>query len=248
MIRPHWAIERFLGVGFEKELAAICKRLRAFSKRIIDERRIDPSLAERSDLLSLFMRSLKSDDDDFLHDIVMSFFIAGRDTTACTLTFVFYLLSQHQDWEEKLIAEIDSTFGGRAPTYDELVTLPLLDGVVKETLRLFPPVPTDPKYCVAKDTLPSGAVVPANSIVVFEPYRMGRHASLWERPLEFDPARWSGKPVGAPKNAEAFKFPVFQAGPRFCLGMNMAMLEVKLVVVSMLQRFRVRVRKGADMT
>merc|ERR1712151_374515 len=102
-------------------------------------------------------------------------------------------------------------------------------------LRLYPPVPADPKVAAVDDTLPDGTFVPKGSEIAYLPYSMGRLEELWGPDAEaFRPERWIPFIQPSP-----FKFPVFQAGPRICLGMNMAILEVKITTVLILQHFKV---------
>lgn len=127
---------------------------------------------------------------------------------------------------------------GTLPTYDMVkggTVLPYLDGVIKEALRLFPPVPVDPKYAVEACELPSGYHIPPRCIVFYEPYVMGRMKDMYPDPLKMDPLRWTGQPEPSP-----YSFPVFQAGKRICLGMNMAMMEVKILTIMVLQAFTLK--------
>ena len=258
-VDPLWPFKkiatRFLGVsiGREAKLKQSCDIMRAFSRRFVDERKNDPDLESRKDILSLFMCKTNPDtgekfDFEFLHDIIMSFFIAGRDTTACTLTFAMKLLAEHPDCQTKLYEEVVSEFGTNGePDFDTLCNeLPYLDAVIKETLRLYPPVPSDVKECVEDDVLPgSGYAIPGKTEVVFEPYAMGRSEALWGKDAEsFNPDRWLGTKVGPPE--DMFTFPVFQAGPRYCLGMRMALLEAKCLVAMVAQKFEVVLEPGQN--
>lgn len=180
-------------------------------------------IKDRMDILSYFLERTDENGqpftDQYLQDIVMNFIIAGRDTTAVTLSWTFYCLSTHPEVRKRLLEEIDSTLRGQKPTYDDIDTqLPYLHAVVKEVLRLYPPVPKDPKMALEDDTLPDGTFVPAGTAVVYTPYVMGRLEEMYENPLQFNPDRWLDA-----ENAKKtlFEYPVFQAGPRTCLGMSM---------------------------
>jgi len=233
----------------EQELRQCVKTMDIFTSKVIAERRVQGP-QDKTDLLSLFMTYRPQSEDSaeekamlpevfsdkFLKDVVMSFFIAGRDTTASTLTFTFWLLSQNPTIQLELLREIDEVCpDGSIPTYDMVkgsTALPYLDGVIKETLRLFPPVPVDPKFAVEGCTLPSGHYGPPRCILFYQPYVMGRSADMYPNPLVMDPLRWVGQPEPSP-----YRFPVFQAGKRICLGMSMAMMEVKLLTIMVLQAF-----------
>lgn len=100
----------------------------------------------------------------------MSFFIAGRDTTACTLSFTFLLLAQHPEMQSKLQKEVASKLGGKKSyaTVEEVSDMPYLNGVIMESLRLFPPVPLDGKQAAEDDVLPNGAKIFAGTKIVYE--------------------------------------------------------------------------------
>ena len=90
-------------------------------------------------------------------------------------------------------------------TFEKITKMRYLDGVVREALRLFPPVPLDPKWCVNADTLPSGYQIPHGTLVTYLVYVMGRDPSLWPEPMKVQPERWFN-----PSMPSAYKFPVFQ--------------------------------------
>jgi fatty acid omega-hydroxylase len=227
-------------VPSERKLHGHLAVLDKFALDVISERRLGGGPTQSNqDLLSLFMlagadteKGSKGFSDIFLRDIIMSFIIAGRDTTAVTLSWAVFMLLQEPDVLEKLLAEIDITLNGDEPTYDNLKSMAYLDGVVNEALRLHPPVPIDPKEAFEDDVLPDGSFVPSGCTVAYDPYAMGRDASIWPEPLKVDPTRWVGHRKPSP-----YEFPVFQAGPRICLGMNMAYFEVKVLLVMLLQKF-----------
>ena len=112
-------------------------------------------------------------------------------------------------------------------------------GVVYETLRLWPPVPLDIKECQEDDVLPDGSCIPRHAKLVFLPYAMGRDPAAYPEPLVFRPERWI--PFSAPS---PYEFPVFQAGPRICLGMDMAMFEIKLLTSMLVRSFSFQLAAG----
>jgi len=214
------------------------KSLRALdteSFRLIEACRADPKLAERADLLALFVQS--EDEQKLttkgLRDTVLNFIIAGRDTTACLLSWMFYILATHPDLQRRITEEVDQTQpGGAEPTFDSLKPekVPLLHALLYETLRLYPPVPFDGKECYAADVLPDGTHVPVGTAMIFLPYAMGRDPDVWPDPEVVRLERWI--PFSAPAQHE---FPVFQAGPRYCLGAEMAVFEAKVAAAIILQ-------------
>ena len=197
-----------------------------------------------ADLLGMFLHAKDNDgnplrvSDQYLRDVILNMIIAGRDTTACTLTWMFFELTQNLDVQRKLGEEIDGLFrrlgpDGR-PTFDDVhhASMPYLNGVLYETLRLHPPVPEDVKFSQHDDVFPCGTKVPGKTRMVFSPYFIGRDPRLWPDPLRFDPNRWI--PFEEP---DEFAFPVFQAGPRKCLGQRMAIFEAKLLAAIVLRHF-----------
>ena len=188
------------------------------------------------------------DDSSIAADAALNLLSAGRDTTAQSLTWTFYLLMRHPSSNLRLHQEILEAFpldvsGHSTRKIDsaELQTakLPYTTAVFYEALRLYPPVPFEIKQCEIDITLPDGTFLPADSIVVWCIWAMNRSAEIWGRQgpeLEtFEPNRWlqHGKFVGK----SAFDFPVFNGGPRSCLGKRMAEIMALYVMVSIVQEF-----------
>jgi cytochrome P450 len=121
-------------------------------------------------------------------------------------------------------------------TYEELKQMHYLHAAVTESLRLYPPVPVDGKMALEDDVLPDGTHIPKRTGVAYHPYAMGRMENLWGADcLEFKPERWLKDGVFVPESP--YKFAVFQAGPRVCLGKDFAMLQMKLVAAGLLTQF-----------
>mmetsp|Transcript_96627 Transcript_96627/g.288507 ORF Transcript_96627/g.288507 Transcript_96627/m.288507 type:complete len:548 (-) Transcript_96627:171-1814(-) len=227
-----------------REFHTACRTLDSESRRLIRACRADPGLSDRTDLLALFV---KCEDQEgfssaFLKDVVLNFIIAGRDTTACLLTWMFFILATHPEIQRELCEEVASRCPREcAPTFKQLGAseMPYLNGVLYETLRLYPPVPSDLKVATRDDVLPDGTRVPAGCDVIFLPFAMGRDGSRYAEPLKVDPHRWI--PFSEPAPHE---FPVFQAGPRICLGKDMAIFEAKLVACAVLQQYTFEMAEG----
>ena len=147
---------------------------------------------------------------------------------------MFYILATNTKVQEELCQEIDTVLEGAMPNHDNMhhTVTPYLNGVVYEALRLYPPVPINTKTNLKDETLPDGTVLPANSQLLYCPYVMGRDATRYPDPTKVDPNRWI--PF---KQPSLFEFPVFQAGPRVCLGMNMALFEMKVAAVMLLRQY-----------
>jgi len=177
--------------------------------------------------------------DKFLRDIVLNFLIAGRDTTSETLTWCSYFLAKNPRVEAKLVQEIVETHGyDKIPDYDSVKHMPYLTAVIKETLRIYGPVPFDPKAAVEDDVLPNGYKIPKGSSVTWTGWAMGRLKHVWDEPDEFRPERFLGdSSANGGKEIDPYHWIPFQAGPRVCLGMSMAYLEVKVMLVRLLQKY-----------
>ena len=130
------------------------------------------------------------------------------------------------------------------PIYEEVKDMIYTHASLCESMRLYPPVPTDSKLAVADDVLPDGTVVKKGSRITYHPYAMGRLEMLWGGDwAEFKPERWLERDEASEKwnfvGRDAYTYPVFQAGPRICLGKEMAFLQMKRVVAGVLSKFKV---------
>jgi cytochrome P450 len=192
----------------------------------------------REDALTRFMEFGESDDVK-LRDAVLNLILAGRDTTAQTLSWLSYLLACNQSVQDKLAAEVSAL---AEVTVDSLKSLTYAHACMDETLRLYPPVAIDIKQSIHEDTLPSGVRMPPDTCFVWSAYCMGRSELMWKDPTKFIPERWLGPENTAIVNGGA-PFP-FQIGPRVCLGMNFAYLEVKALMVQILPKFKFVVAKA----
>ncbi|CAE7892694.1 CYP704C1 [Symbiodinium sp. KB8] len=183
---------------------------------------------------------------DFVKQMVLHLIIAGRDTTACLLSWTFYELTRNQDVQSRLHEEIMQKLPpGSKPDMKSLSAseMPYLNGVIYEALRLWPPVPFDVKMAFEDDVLPGGWKVPAYTQVGYCPYNMGRDPQRYPEPEAFRPERWIPFTTPSP-----YEFPVFQAGPRVCLGMDMALFEAKTATVELLRHCRFEMAQGQTVT
>ena len=198
---------------------------------------------DEEDLLALYMRD-PAHTDRYLRDAILNFMLAGRDTTGTTLTWALYSVATHPAVERKLLDELSqhgvTAESGEGLDYARMSSkqLTYLRAVIDETLRMYPPVPYDPKTAVCDDTLPSGARIRAGTTVVWSAYITGRTPQFFEDPEAFDPDRWGPERVGRiPGIFCPFDFP-FQWGPRLCLGRDLARLEITTLLSLVLPRFQ----------
>ncbi|MCO5608313.1 hypothetical protein L7F22_062519 [Adiantum nelumboides] len=229
---------------------------------------------DRRDLLARFMRlsndregvpvdlPIKDEQKDLrisdalLKDILLSFILAGRETVASGITFAMWLLSIHPKVEREVLKEINGILkerksnhvseGSKVATfsYDEVHKMHYLQAVLSESMRLYPPVPSDCKYAAQDDVFPDGTQVLKGYQVSYNVFAMGRAARVWGKDcLKFKPERWLDE-NGLFVPVSPFKYPVFQAGPRVCLGKDFAFIQMKLVVASLIRNFEFVVQPG----
>ncbi|MEU5696176.1 cytochrome P450 [Actinosynnema sp. NPDC020468] len=160
-------------------------------------------------------------------------FLAGHETTGCALAWTLHALANHEPVREKVAAELAEVLDGRVPTAEDVADLPYLRQVVDESLRLYPPIWLFPRDAVADDVI-GGCPVPAGSTVLVPPYAAHRDPAVWDRPEEFDPERFGPGRKAPDRHA----YLPFGGGARKCVGMDLALLELHLVVAMVAQRFR----------
>ncbi|MBA0564969.1 hypothetical protein Golob_009871, partial [Gossypium lobatum] len=237
-----WKLKRLLNLGTEKQLKQAIKLVNELAQKMINQRR-EKGFSDRNDLLSRFMGTIN--DDKYLRDIVVSFLLAGRDTVASGLTSFFWLLSQHPEVESAIREELERVVRSsdgrqKIASYDQMRDMHYLHAALCESLRLFPPIQFDSKFALEDDILPDCTFVRRGTRVTYHPYAMGRMERVWGPDcLEYKPGRWLKDGRYVPENP--FKYPVFQAGQRVCLGKEMALVEMKCVVLAIISRFNVRV-------
>ncbi|XP_073277023.1 cytochrome P450 94C1-like [Primulina huaijiensis] len=235
-----WKIKRLLNIGSEQKLRQAIRIVNMLSQEVIRKRRKIGFLNQK-DLLSRFMSTSTNIDEKFLRDIVISFLLAGRDTVASTLTSFFRLVAHHPEVEAAMLAEADKIIGKNMelPSYEQIKALHFLHAAIYESLRLYPPVQFDSKFCLKDDLLPDGSFLKYGTRVTYHPYAMGRMEEIWGSDcLEFKPERWLKD--GIFLQEDPFRYPVFQAGYRVCLGQEMALVEIKSVAISLLLKFHVK--------
>ncbi len=211
--------------------------------RMIAERRSRET--ERDDLLSMLLSAQDEEtgqgmNDRQVRDEVMTLLLAGHETTANTLTWTWYLLSQSPEVERRLHAELNEVLDGRVPTVADLPELKYTRMVIEEALRLYPPTPLLSRKAIAGDEV-QGYPIAANSMIMISPYAVHRHPALWEEPERFDPERFTPERAAA-RSAYAY-FP-FGGGPRICIGNNFAMMEAQLILSTVAQRYQLRLIPG----
>jgi cytochrome P450 len=175
-----------------------------------------------------------------VRDQVVTIFMAGHETTSLALSWTWYLLSQHPAVEEKLQSELADVLGGRTPRNDDIANLRYTRMVIEESMRLYPPAHTTGRQPIKPDEI-LGHRIPAGAEVLIMPWLIHRKPQLWENPERFDPERF------APERAAErprFAYIPFGAGPRICIGAAFAMTEAILILATIAQRYRLRLKPG----
>ena len=172
--------------------------------------------------------------DEQLIDNLLTFYLAGHETTARALAWTLYLISQSPEWAAALEEEVARVTGGGPVEGAHLERLVLVQQVLKESMRLYPPVPLINRQCVAAARLDGVEVLPG-ATVVMPIYAMHRHAKRWEDPDAFDPARFAPE---RESKIPRYQYIPFGAGPRICIGMAFAMLEATAMLATLLREAR----------
>ncbi|MFJ4103439.1 cytochrome P450 [Amycolatopsis japonica] len=213
--------------------------LRRIAEELVEQRLANP-VENGEDVLS---RLIATDGTrEQMRDELITLLLAGHETTASTLGWAFHLLDEHPEIAAKLRAEADAVLGDQLPTHDDLHRLPYTARVVEEVMRLYPPVWLLPRVAQADDEI-GGYHIPAGSDVVVVPFTLHRHPAFWPEPEKFDPDRFDpDRPSGRPRYA----YIPFGAGPRFCIGNSLGVMEAVFVLTMVLRDLELRKLPGYD--
>jgi cytochrome P450 len=205
-------------------------------RELIDDRRRTKSDAK--DLLSIMVRAVDANEsgmtDEALAAHLAFLFGASFETSASALTWTFFLLAQHPSAAARLHDEVNAHVTSWPPNVEELDSLPFLDAVLREAMRILPPVPLTVRS-PAKPLSLAGVRLGLRDKVVLSHFLTHRDPEVFANPSRFDPERW------LTLQPDPYAYIPFSAGPRLCLGYNFAMIEMKLVVARVMQRYRMSV-------
>lgn len=212
--------------------------------RLLTERGRAPD-AEPKDLLARLIAARDAETGGGMtakevRDQVVTIFMAGHETTSQALSWTWYLLSQHPAAEAKLHQELAGVLDGRTPRSEDIPKLRYARMVIEESMRLYPPAHTISRSPIAADEV-LGQRIPPGAEVLIVPWLLHRKPSLWENPDRFDPERF------APERAAErprFAYIPFGGGPRICIGAAFAMAEATLILATIAQRYRLRLKPG----
>ena len=228
--------ERWWYPGKRKMMRA-AREGRAVVQRLLDKRRA--SGIEGDDLVARMLQARNPDtgapmSDEALIDNLATFLLAGHETTAKALTWTLYLLARAPEWQDLARNEVLSVAGRRAVTADDIAKLPITQRVLKESMRLYPPVPAMTRVN-AEATELGGIVLPQPCLIVIPVFAVHRHTATWDDPGKFDPDRFLPEREAKMQRTQ---FMPFGAGPRVCIGASFALVEATAVVATLLQSAR----------
>ncbi len=228
-----------ISTPFSRKWKQAIKRLDEIAYRVIGERRRNRGGSEV--LLDLILAANREKtgngkDDRQVRDEVVSLILAGYETTAMALAWALYLLAVHPDIQERVAEHVETNLDGKPASAEDVPRLSYLKQVVQEALRLYPPVwsfirRTERELELAGNVLPAGTVLQVTS------YALHRHPEFWSDPERFDPERFAPDQV---RDRDFFAYLPFGAGPRACIGAEMAMLQTQLMLAQIVPRFRMR--------
>lgn len=233
---PDW-VPRPARMRPDPEMAALHEQ----ADGVVDARRGDtPSGAP--DLLDLLLQAEGMDEDALsardIRDNLMTFIIAGHETTALTLAWALYLCGFDEEVQERAREEACAVLGPRVATAADVDQMPYIRAVIDETLRLYPPAAFLSRMALEPDELAGAQVLPGD-VVSVPTYAVHRHRRLWDQPDAFDPGRFAnGTPVGR------YSYLPFGDGPRICIGARFAIQEAVIILSTLLARFRFRAVPG----
>ena len=217
-------------------------RLKGVVDDLLDERRDGP---DGDDLLSLLLAATgggaesegAGPTEDEIRSQLMTFLFAGHETSATALTWALYELGRKPEVARRLHEEVDDVVTGPHATLADLPDLPYTEQVLRETLRRYPPAAAIFREA-DEDVAVGGYRVPEDSYVVLPQFHVHTDDRWWDDPLRFDPSRWDGVDELPGDRPEYAYFP-FGGGPRHCIGMRFARMELQLALATIARRCRV---------
>jgi cytochrome P450 len=179
-----------------------------------------------------------------LRDEVMTFLLAGQETSTNLLSWIWYLLAQHPEVDERLLTELGAVLSGRAPTVGDVPGLRYTEMVVLETMRLYPPAWAMSREAIQECEIGGYLVVPGTLLLISQ-WVLHRDPRYFPDPERFRPDRWSD---GLAQRLPRFAYFPFGGGPRLCIAQPFVMLEAVLVLATIAQQFRLTLVPGRQAT
>jgi len=175
-----------------------------------------------------------------LRDNLLTFIVAGHETTALTLAWSFYLLAFDEDIQERARTEARAVLQTRAATAADVPSLPFIRQVIDEALRLYPPAGIVSRTARKPDTLGAADILPEDTVMI-PIYALGRHHLIWDDPDHFRPDRFADR-----KSVKRYSYLPFGDGPRICIGASFALQEAVIILATLIARFRFKAVRGRD--
>jgi pentalenene oxygenase len=238
-IRDPFGLRGRLPTPANRAFDAAVERLRAVVDRIVAEYRA--AGVDHGDVVSMLLLAQDEESgagltDTEVRDEVLTLLAAGHETTANALSWAMHHLGQRPELEERAQAEVDEALGDRDIEFSDIAGLTLLNNIVLETLRLYPPAWILTRRTTGPVTL-GGVELPAGASVFFAPYALQRDPAAYPDPDGFDPDRWS---VGAAALSQRPDFVPFGGGRRQCIGDVFALTELVVVLATIIRRWQLR--------
>lgn len=221
----------------KSRMKTAAREFREVVQRLLDKRRADG--LDGDDLVARMLSARHPETgaamtDEQIIDNLATFLVAGHETTAKALTWTLYLLARSPEWQERVRAEIHEVTGGNAIGPDDIGKLVVTQRVLKESMRLYPPVPAMTRVN-REATVLGGIALPQPALIVVPVFAVHRHRGQWADPDRFDPDRF------LPEHESRFhrmQFMPFGVGPRVCIGSSFAMIEAVAVLATFVQKAR----------
>ncbi|KAG1698083.1 hypothetical protein DVH05_015566 [Phytophthora capsici] len=242
-----WKLRRFLNVGSERVLRESMLKVhntieQIMTKSLEDKEKTSKSTSPHKDLMTLMLQSGDFTDAREIRDVAVSFYAAGKDTTAFSLSWFIVLMNRYPHVlcriREELRCVAPGLFTGEleTPSLELLQEMTYLEAALKESLRLYSL--TVYRLANRDTTLYDGTFVPKDVRVVFSMYASARQPTVWGPDADqYKPERWIDEKTGKIKNISNLQFVMFSAGPRQCIGMRLAMMEMMTVLSVVFSRF-----------
>ena len=232
IVKPAWSeVKQSPGV------LAACERIRFHIGKLIDTH-LEAEEGDYNDIASAVIAARDTDTGepfsrDELIDQLGVFFLAGHETTASVLTWVFYMLAERPEWVSRLRNEIDLQLEDGELSFEATKRLPLTKAFFKEALRLYPPITFVPRVALEKTEI-AGKKLPRGALVMIAPWTLQRHSKYWESPHAFIPERFLPENE---KNLTPGAYIPFGQGPHICVGAGFAQVESLLIMAQLISRF-----------
>lgn len=259
-----WQLRKWLNIGKEKQMAKDVKVINDFTLDIIArsierKKRSDAREDDSKDLISLFLDKESTEysngerattDPTLIRDMAMSFIAAGRDTTSQSMTWFLLMLNRYPSVLKRVRQEMKDKVpdlangSASAPSMGDVQRLTFLEAALRESIRLNPVVALNARTALRDTTLHDGTFIKAGTRVALPHYAMARLQSVWGDDAEvYNPDRWIDPSTGKLIEVSPFKFTAFLGGPRICLGMKFAFLEMKIAMAAVLSKYDIKTER-----